>query len=144
VPLDGTSVFHAGWNTHHRPVATSAMTSTCTITRRTGSSTTGPDGTVTQPPAVAVYDGVCRVVPQPTNERQRTGGDWQVTPRRYDISIRYDAPTIRVGDIVTVTAAADAGLVGLTARVADVDYSSEQWQRQFVAEELQQPEGEGP
>lgn len=137
MPLEGTGVFHADWNRHHRPVATSAMTATCTITRRTGTATTGPDGTVTPPAPATVYEGPCRVVPR-TDERHRTAGDWQVTPRRYDISIAYDAAPIEVGDTVTVTAAADAGLVGVAVRVVDVAYSSEQWQRNLVAEELQE------
>jgi hypothetical protein len=137
VPLEGTGVFHADWNSHHRPVASSAMTAACAITRRTGAATTGPDGTVTPPPAATVYEGPCRFVPR-TDERHRAAGDWQVTPRRYDIGVLYDTDPIQVGDTVTVTAAADAGLVGVAVRVVDVAYSSEQWQRNVVAEELQE------
>jgi hypothetical protein len=137
VPLDGTSVFHPDWNTHHRATATSAMTAACTITRRAGAPTTSADGTVTPPAPATVYEGPCRFVPR-TDERHRAAGDWQVTPRRYDIGILYDADPIHIGDTVTVTAAADAGLVGLAVRVVDVAYSSEQWQRNVVAEELQE------
>lgn len=139
MPLENTSVFHPGWNTHHRPTATSAMTSTCRITRRSGAATTGTDGTVTPPAATPVYEGQCRVVPRATDQGvHRTSGDDVVTPRRYEVSLTYDAPTILLGDTVTVTAAADAGLVGVSVRVIDVSYSSEQWQRMLFAQEIQE------
>lgn len=136
--LPTTNVIPPGWSAHHRPTATTAMTAECTITRATGSGTTGADGTFTPAASTTVYEGPCRVVPRATDEgRHRTVGEQQVTPRRYDVGIEYDTDTIRLGDTVTFTAAQDAGLVGLTARVIDVSYSSEQWQRQLFAQEIQ-------
>lgn len=139
MPLPGTRVIPPTWSEHHRPTATNAMTATCVITRRSGAGTTAADGTFTPSPATTVHEGPCRVVPRATDEgRHRTTGEGQVTPRRYEIGIEYDAPTVLLGDTVTITTAQDAGLVGMKVRVIDVSFSSEQWQRMLFAQELQE------
>ncbi|MFC5744826.1 DUF6093 family protein [Actinomadura rugatobispora] len=139
MPFPGTHVIPPDWSSHHRPTATSAMTATCVIARATGQGITGPTGIWDPSEATTIYTGPCRVVPRATDEgRHRTSGERQVTPRRYEVTITYDAATIRLGDQVRITAAQDAGLVGLTTRVIDVSYSSEQWQRVLFTQELQE------
>lgn len=139
MPLPNTRVIPPGWSAHHRPTATIAMTATCVITRATGQGTTGPDGTYTPAASTTVHEGPCRVVPRATDQGvHRTIGEDQVTPRRYEISIGYDAPKIHLGDIVTFTDAQDSGLLSLNLRVIDVAFSSEQWQRMLYAQDLQE------
>jgi hypothetical protein len=53
------------------------------------------------------------------------------------VTIRYDAATIHVGDLVGITASVDGGLVGRQLRVADVTYGSEQCERDLTCEELE-------
>jgi hypothetical protein len=139
MPFSGTYVIPPKWSEHHRPTATRAMTAMCTITRATGQGTVDAAGWFDPAEAETVHTGPCRVVPRATDEgRHRTSGERTITPRRYEIGIEYDAPTILLGDQVTITASQDAGLVGLTARVMDVSFSSEQWVRMLFAQELQE------
>jgi hypothetical protein len=142
VPLPGSRVIHPRWSEHHRPTSTAAFTAECVITRATGAGTTDADGVWTPSPDgdPPVYAGGCRAVPLSTDQgRFRVSGETQATPRRYYISVEYDAATVLVGDIVTFTASQDTGMVepGLKVRVTDIRYGSEQWQRDLLAEEIQ-------
>lgn len=139
MPLPGARVIPARWSERHRLTAVRAMTATCVISRNVSQGSTGPDGKFIPPSRTTIYSGPCRVVPRATDEgRHRLFGERTVTPRRYEIGIRHDETDIHLGDLVTFTEAADPGLVGLTVRVIDVAYSSEQWQRQLFAQELQE------
>jgi hypothetical protein len=138
MPLPGTHVIPPGWSAHHRPTATDAQTSECTISRSSnGGGTTDPDGTWHPPTATEVYTGPCRVVPNPERERLLVVGDQQVTRRRYQVAIRYDTPEIEIDDLIAITAADDTGLIGRKLRVVDVTYSSNQWQRDLIADEVE-------
>lgn len=135
MPLPNTRVIPQGWSAHHRPTAAGTMTGTCTITAPGGEGTTGPDGDWTPGTGTTVYDGPCRLQALTTNERIEAAGDTQTTVRRYLISVQHDTDRIENGATVTITAARDAEAVGMTLRVVDVRYGSEQWQRDLIAEE---------
>jgi len=137
MPLPGTGLFDPGWSEFHRPTATTAMTAECVITRRGAGGTTAADGTFTPAAATTVYAGPARLVALWTNERLLARGETQETHRRYQVSIRHDAAEVKLGDIVAVTAAVDAGLVVRRLRVIDIRYGSEQWQRDFICDELE-------
>ena len=51
------------------------------------------------------------------------------------VSIRYDALEVRVGDLVDLAMAADSSLVSKRLRIVDIAYGSEQWQRDLVCDE---------
>lgn len=135
MPLPGSHVIHPRWSEHHRPTATSAMTGECIITRRAGAGITAPDGTYTPAAAATIYIGPCRVQARSTDERIELAGEAQETHRRYLVAVRHDAPEILVDDLVGITAAVDARLVGKELRVVDITYGSEQWQRDLICDE---------
>lgn len=135
MPLPGTPVIHPRWNEHHRPTATATMTAECIITRQTNDGTTAPDGTWTPGGSSTIYTGMCRVVPLIRPARIEIVGEAQETSRHYQVAIRYDAPEIGIGDLVDITLAVDAGLVGRKLRVIDVTYGTEQWQRNLLCDE---------
>jgi hypothetical protein len=76
-----------------------------------------------------------------TNERIEVAGDTQTTVRRYLLAVEYDTDQVEIGDTVTITAAVDADAAGMTLRVVDVRYGSEQWQRDLIVEETYDNEG---
>lgn len=135
MPLPTGRVIHPAWSQHHRPTATGTMTATCTITGAGGDGTTDPDGNWTPGTGDTLYEGPCRLQALTTNERIEVAGDTQTTMRRYLVSISYDADRIENGATITITTAVDAEAVGMTLRVVDVRYGSEQWQRDLIAEE---------
>lgn len=138
MPLPGSCVIHVRWSEHHRPTATSTMTAECVITRAAAVGTTADDGTWSPPARATVYAGACRIVPSPARtELAAVIGERRIIYRHYEIQIRYDTAEIHTGDVLEVTAAIDAGLVGLTLRIADATYSSEQWSRVLVATEFE-------
>lgn len=141
MPLPNTRVIHPDWSEHHRPTATGTMTATCTITRGGGEGTTDPDGTWTPGAPTTVYTGACRMQALTTNERIEVAGDTQTTVRRYLLAVEYDTDQVEIGDTVTITAAVDVDAVGMTLRVVDVRYGSEQWQRDLIVEETYDDEG---
>lgn len=134
MPLPTTRVIPDGWSEHHRPTATSTMTGRCIIRRTSGEGTTGPDGTWTPAAHVDVYVGPCRLQALST-ERLEVAGETQDTVRRYLVGVEHDADP-RIGDEVEITDAKDAQAIGMTLRVVDVRYGTEQWQRDMVAEEI--------
>lgn len=139
MPLPSTQVIHGRWSEHHRPVATGAMTATCVITRAATAGTTGADGTWIPGPRTNVYEGPCRAYPYtPVGGQKRViSGERQTTQRGYRIQIRFDTPTIIIGDIVEITDAADADMIGLKFRVADVKYGWENFARDLIADEIE-------
>ncbi|MGI5423063.1 DUF6093 family protein [Actinomadura luteofluorescens] len=133
---------HPRWSEHHRPTATGLMTAACTISGAGGDGSTDANGDWTPGTGDPIYDGPCRLQALTTNERVEVAGETQTTVRRYLIAIEHDAARVEVGATVTITAAVDAEAVGMTLRVVDVRYGSEQWERDLIAEETDR-EGEG-
>jgi hypothetical protein len=142
MPLPGTRVIPDGWSAHHRPTATGTMTGRCTIRRTAGEGTTGADGTWTPDAGADVYDGPCRLQAL-SNERVEVAGETQDTVRRYLVVIEHDADHVEIGDEVEITAAKDAQAVGMTLRIVDVRYGTEQWERDLIAEETYDEEEAG-
>lgn len=136
MPLPGSRVIHPRWSQHHRPTALGTMTATCTVIRVEGEGSSDPDGTWHPPLPTDVYTGPCRVQGLPVNERLLVVGERQETHRRYQVSLRHDTAP-QIDDLVTITASVDTGLVGKTLRVIDVQYGSEQWQRDLICDELE-------
>ena len=138
MPLPGTRPIHPRWSEHHRPTPTGTLTGTCTITHRPAAGgTTGPTGNYTPPAAVTIYDGPCRIIPVRTDERLRARGGTQQTNRRYQVSIRYDADALTLGDILTITEAQDPQMAGMKLRIIDLRYGTEQWERDLIADEME-------
>lgn len=128
VPLAGHTPMPARWSEHHRPVSTGLQTARCAITRTTGDGTLDGAGVWHPPTPTGVYSGPCRVGSAPTASPQ-TVGDRAVYTITHTVAIEYDAAEVLEGDIVTITEAADAGLVGKQLRVVNPRYGSEQWER---------------
>jgi hypothetical protein len=142
MPLDSPAAgpIHPSWSAHHRPVAAGLMTAACTIAGAGGDGTTDADGDWTPGAGTPIYTGPCRLQALTTNERVEVAGETQTTVRRYLVAIEHDAGEIEVGAMVTITAAVDAEAVGMTLRVVDVRYGSEQWERDLIAEETDREE----
>ena len=113
------------------------MTAVCEITRKGAGGTTDASGTYTPASRTTIHTGPCRVQAVPTQRQVIVVGEAQETRHRYLVTIRYDAATIHVGDLVLITGSVDAGLVGRRLRVVNVAYGSEQWERDLNCEELE-------
>ena len=114
------------------------MTASCEITRRAAAGTTDAAGKYTPASPTTVYTGACRVQALTTQQQIAVIGEAQETRHRYLVTIRHDAATIHIGDLVHITASVDSGLVGRQLRVTDAIYGSEQWERDLTCEELEE------
>lgn len=131
-------VVHPRWSERHRPVATSTLTAECEVTRRGGAGTTDTVGVFTPPAATVVYTGPCRVLALTSRSaRPVVVGEAQETRHRYQVSLLWDAAQVEIGDLVAVTGSVDPGLVGKPLRVTDIQYGSEQWQRDLLCDQLE-------
>lgn len=99
-------------------LAESLMTDVCTITRTIGRTFDETTNTYT-PTTTPVYSGKCRVKPANTVSRDVQAGEQQVSLWPFAVSIPVSVTT-ELDDDVTVTASADASLVGRTLRVRSV------------------------
>lgn len=136
MPLPKSSVIPAGWSDHHRPTATSTMTSVCDVTRAgTGEGTYNPGTGQTTPPAgtTVQLDVPCRIQAE-IRDYVVDAGDEPVSFHRYLVTLPYDVAQVLVDDLVTVTASEDAQLVGKSLRVRDVLFGSLQWERDLRCE----------
>jgi hypothetical protein len=64
-------------------------------------------------------------------------GEAQETRHRYQVSLLWDAAQVEIGDLVSVTGSVDLALAGKRLRVTDVQYGSEQWQRDLMCDQLE-------
>lgn len=79
-------------------------------------------GQVTKAAPTTVYTGRCgyKLEPVPTQGRNQDVNGAALTVRqRPVVKIPWDAPTVRTGDLVTITASVDASIVGLRLSVSD-------------------------
>lgn len=136
--LGGTGIFHPRWSEHHRPTATTAMTSACQISRATGDGATDPDTGDWEPSDPdTVYSGPCRAQAL-ANDRLEVAGEAQQTARRYLVAIPYGGDVPQLDDTVTFTASdGDTDLIGIQLRVVDVRLGSQAWERDLIAEEIE-------
>lgn len=137
MPLPSTRPIPDGWDDHHRPVATAAMTATCVA----GTLTPGAYDPVTlqygAPVLTTKYTGPCRVQQRTGQEQTSTSAGQTITTRSYLVALEHDADTIAVDDVVDITDAVDTGLVGRRLRVLDVSYGSNQWQRDLTCQDFE-------
>lgn len=136
MPLPNTRVIPTLWSDHHRPTAEGGMTATCVVTRRDPVGTTDAAGRWTPTTPTTLYTGPVRVLALTPRRGVLVVGDAQETVRRYQVSLRFDVPEIRIGDLVAVTGSVDSGLFGKQLRVADVALGSEEWQRDLICDEV--------
>lgn len=102
-----------------RAAAERLMFDTCTITRPgSGDPVRNPDGTVSPPPPVVMYEGPCRVKAENAVVTEVEAGGREVGVVRWTVSIPvvhpdWDTSKVGRGQTVNVTVSAlDAGLVG--------------------------------
>lgn len=138
MPLQGSHVIHPRWSQHHRPVATGAMTATCTVTHGTGTGTTDAAGEYVPPAQTTFYTGACRVsIATSTNERIEIVGEGQETRRRYQVWLENGAAEPPIGALVNITACPQGSMTGKKLQVVDTRLGSEQWQETLMTEELE-------
>lgn len=139
MPFESTRTIHPDWNTHHAPVATGAMTSTCEI-RDPDAFTEAFDrdsGLTVTVPAGPVYTGPCRV--QAASGQRPTRADaagQDVSTPPYQVEVVFDGPAFAEGYRVLVTADADdPQLVGRTFTVRQVQVGSHRFSRVLLCDD---------
>lgn len=133
----------AGLLSAGRAQAESLMTDACTITRAgAGEPVFDPEtGGYTDPPAVTVYEGKCRVQMRGAAAVQNAqlGGE-DVTFYDVEVSLPITVTDVEVGDLVTMTAAAfDDGLAGTSYRVHGLHAKSQATARRLLCERAAEP-----
>jgi len=102
------------------------MVDTCTIVRPGTPVLDRTTSALTPGPGTVLYDGPMRIKPQRTPSPTEAAERRQVIAR-YNASLPFDAipaDELRIGDMVTVTASADARMVGQVMNVMAIDYGS--------------------
>jgi hypothetical protein len=138
MPLTGTVVVNTRMLTALRAIATGSMVDECAVTRGAGASTFSPfdpDTGQHESDSDDIYTGPCRVQPRATDDRVVNVGEEPTSQRDYTVSLPWDAPEIKVDDLVTVTASNDPLLVDRVLRVLDVAHSTLQTSRELVCED---------
>lgn len=135
--LPGTRVIHPDMLARLRPVASGSLVDECTISRPSTAEPTWNAGLGRSVPAAptAVFTGVCRVQPRPTDDRVVSAGEEPVTLRSYYVELPWDTDEVLVDDLITITASADADLAGRVLRVADIAYTSLHVVRHLICED---------
>jgi hypothetical protein len=134
MPRPNSPVIPDGWEAHHRPVAEATMTATCTVARVLAGTFNGVEGKSAYPTPSNIYTGACRVQAASRFALLAQAGEKPTTTRHYLVSIPLSATQPQVNDLVTVTAATDAALVGLRLIVTDIKGGSLVWERDLVCE----------
>lgn len=119
-----------------RVFALAQMTDTCTITRegpRVLDTATGQNA----PSVTAIYAGKCRVRPQPgIATRDVRAGDQVIGTHAPVVSVPVEVVDVAAGDIVTVTASRDPGLIGRRLLVQVVAEGSQITARRLLVQEM--------
>lgn len=136
-PLPSTKPIPDGWDAHHRPVATATMTASCSIARPAAGAYNAATLQYAANTDTAIYSGPCRIQQRTSAEATGDVAGQIVTTRSYLVAIEHDAGQVLVDDIVTLTDAVDALLIGRKLRVTDVQYGSNQWQRDLFCEDFE-------
>jgi hypothetical protein len=114
-----------GYLSNAQAFAGRLMTSACTVTRRSGDRVWDPTAGRYRDPAVAVYDGPCRLwFPSRTAGDVEAGGATH-TISDYVVSLPLSVD-VQVDDTITITASRDPSAVGLDLVVENVPVSD--WQ----------------
>lgn len=88
-------------------------------------------GTYPTTPAPPYYTGRCRAQQQKQPQVGTTGGQ-KVSTHDYLVTVPASVTAVKVGHIVTVTAAVDVSLIGRPLKVTDVQRGTEIWERDLV------------
>ncbi|MFZ1361345.1 MAG: DUF6093 family protein [Candidatus Nanopelagicales bacterium] len=135
MPLPGSKVIHPKFTENNEPVAKSAMRGTCVIERYDKNSdgwdpVNGANPNKGKPSTV--WSGPCRVQRHARSTTVSETGEQLVTETDLLITIPLEVPEIMAGangDLVTITAADDAALVDIEARVESVAHETESFER---------------
>lgn len=105
-----------------RAEAEARMTSTCTIARRDGTTTTDPDNGKVTKNTVPVYSGKCRVQVRSLTAQTPNAGETQLAVTRLELHLPISTSVgLRTGDVATITAVdpvtGDPDLLGRTLRI---------------------------
>lgn len=118
-----------------RATALQLMTDTVTITRVTGQ-TYNSTTMAYEPTTATVYTGPADVKPLDVQNREVQAGEREVALRSFDVRLPFDEPAAVVrGDLLTVTASADAGLVGRVLTITGVGHGGRRTARHLDAED---------
>lgn len=104
-------------------LAESLMVDACTITRGGSGAPTfnSTTGTYTPPAGSTVYTGACRVKPSALSGNTTVqAGEREVSLWPFAVSVPVSVTDVDLNDLVTITASADASLVGRELRVRSV------------------------
>ncbi|HRE03085.1 MAG TPA: DUF6093 family protein [Ilumatobacteraceae bacterium] len=90
----------------------------------------------TPPPATTVHVGACRAKKPSSEQNLELFGDVEVTVPRLIITLPWEAPEIRVGDVTTFLQSADRELLRWSFRIVAVAPTSTLMYRRLGAEQL--------
>jgi len=112
------------------------MTDTCTIKRQTGTALNATTLAM-EPTYTTLYTGKCRVQLRDTVATQPDAGERAHAIVRTIVQVPVATTGVRVDDVVTVTASADADLTGRAFRVRSTFHKTHATSRRLECEELQ-------
>lgn len=113
------------------------MADECVIERPSDRSLDTSTGVESVGQGTEIYSGKCRITP--TSERgEEVVGEEMVSWRDTDFYIPLSAPEIHQDDLLTVTSATDAEMVGRVWRITDVRQATYQTSRQLSAQSLKE------
>lgn len=116
--------------------AEQTMTDTCTITRA-GEPVYNPATLAYTASSTTVYSGKCRVKPSALSGNTTVqAGEERVALWPYAVSVPVSVTDVELDDLVTVTASADASLVGRVLRVRSTARGTHITARRLDAEEV--------
>jgi hypothetical protein len=122
-----------------RAAAEAIMLDACTITRLTGpEGEMDPETGLREPaPTITVYSGKCKVQTYEPHESAKASGGHVFTEQRYHLHLPIGAGPIAVNDTATITeAAADAGLVARSYRIAGLHHKSLATAQRLLVDEI--------
>jgi hypothetical protein len=118
-----------------RSAAEAGMTDTCSIRRRTGSTTDENTGVET-PSFVEIYTGKCRLQQSDADAQAQNAGEAYVLLQRVQLQLPISVTGLKVGDEVTITASInDEDLVGRDFLLRDLPRKTDATARRVRVEE---------
>lgn len=134
-PLPGTRVIHPAWSAHHQPTAEGGMTGVCSLFDPHQGPAPFPLPEDWEGLDLLKADVPCRVQVL-NNSKNATAAEQPVGTRQYLVGLPIEnLPPITAGErgtVIKVTAAKDAGLIGRTLRVMDIQHGTEMFERDLI------------
>lgn len=112
------------------------MTDTCKVERATDTAL-DPATLAEVPTYSTIYDGPCRVQTNAGRVYRPEVGEQAINVTRQILQLPVTATGVAVDDVVTLTAAGDAALVGVRLVVIEVEHKSDATMHRFTVEERQ-------